>query len=151
MGGGCLCSQRVGQLPAAGAGLLCFVRILQAKEHHSAVGEPVVLPRGDLPEMWPLSLSLPWPWGCGNRDWEREVYLLASLALGDRRFEVVGTGYKFRWSLRLDPAALKCLTAAQPASASSEDLALVLPVEPSWHKRPFYFGPAAIYAKSWSC
>lgn len=98
--------------------------------------------------MWPLSLSLPWPWGCGNKDGEREVYLFASLALGDRCFEVVGTGYKFRWSLRLHPAALKCLAAAQPASASSEDLAFVFPVEPSWHKRPFYFGPAAIYAKS---
>lgn len=61
--------------------------------------------------------------------------------------EVVGTGDKFRWSLRLDPAALKCLVAPQAAFASSEDLVLVLPVEPSWHKRPFYFGPAAIYAK----
>lgn len=78
---------------------------------------------------------------CANRNREREVYWFASLTLGDRYFEVVETGYKFRWSLRLGPAALKELSAAQPASVSSEDLALVLPVEPSWHKRPFYFGP----------
>lgn len=62
------------------------------------------------------SLSLLWPWGCGNRDREREVCWFASLALGDRYVEVVETGYKFRWSLRLGPAALKYLAAAQPAS-----------------------------------
>lgn len=145
MGGGCLCSRRAGQLSAARAGLLCFARILEAKEHCAEVGEPVVLLRGGLPEM-PAALA--WPWECGNRNKQREVYLFASLALGDRYFEVMGAGYKFRWSLRLDPAALKCPVAAQPASASSEDLALILQVEPSWHKRPFYFGPAAIYANS---
>lgn len=95
-----------------------------------------------------LSLSLLWPWGCGNRDREREVYWFASLALGDRYSEDVEMGYKFRWSLRLGPATLKYLTAAQPASVISEDLTLVLPVEPSCHKRPFYFGPAALCAKS---
>lgn len=107
-------------------------------------------PRGLL-QMCPLSLSLLWPWGFGNTDRERELYWFASIALGDRYFEVVETGYKFRWSLRLGPAALKHLTAVQPASVSSEDLALVLPVEPNWHKRPFYFGPVAICAKSWFC
>lgn len=53
------------------------------------------------------------------------------------------SGCQLRWSLGLDPAAR--------ASCSSEDLALALPVEPSWHKRPFYFGPAAIGANSPSC
>lgn len=146
MGGGCQCSQ-MSVLPLAGAGLLCFARILQAKEHRSVVGEPMVLPQGVFCRCV-HSVSLLWPWGCGNRDRERGVYWFASLALGDRYFEVVKTGYKFWWSLSLGPAALQYLTAVQPASASSEDLALVLPVEPSWHKRPFYFGPAAICAKS---
>lgn len=133
-------------LPPAGAGLLCFARILQAKEHRSVVGEPMVLTQGVF-YTCVHSLSAV-ALGCGNRDREREVYWFASLALGDRYSGVVEMGYKFRWSLRLDPATLQYLTAAQPASISSEDLALVLPVEPSCHKRPFYFGPAAICAKS---
>lgn len=99
--------------------------------------------------MCPFSLSAV-ALGMWKQDREKKVYWFASLALGDRYFEVVETGYKFRWSLRLGPAALKYLTAVQPASVSS-DLALVLPVEPSWHKRPFYFGPAAICAKSSFC
>lgn len=100
--------------------------------------------------MCPFSLSAV-ALGLWKQDREKKVYWFASLALGDRYFEVVETGYKFKWSLRLGPAALKYLTAVQPASVSSEDLALVLPVEPSWHKRPFYFGPAAICAKSSFC
>lgn len=76
MGGGCLCSRRAGQLPAARAGLLCFARILQAKEHHAEVGEPVVLLQGGLPEML---AALPWPWRCGNRHREGEACLCSSM------------------------------------------------------------------------
>lgn len=108
------------------------------------------VPRGSSWDVAALHLSA-MALGMWKQGWG-EVYLFASLPLGDRCFEVpMGTDYNFRWSLRLDAAALKCLMATQPASASSEDLVLVLPVKPSWHKRPFYFGPAAIYAKSWSC